>query len=120
MDNIADAISQHFQNNSDSAGEQNWLIMADDEMDDFELDLDDDVDIFDAAVPSSKTEKKKDETDEERQLRIMEGWTSSMPYACESPEQMQEQLEVIVSKLLIAAESRHWEHLVAWDGALAS
>ncbi|KAG8858716.1 hypothetical protein FRB96_004853 [Tulasnella sp. 330] len=120
MDTIADLISQHLQGNSNSTGGQNWSIMADDEMDDFEFDLDDDVDISDATALNGKNEKKKDETDEEKQLRIMEGWTSSVPYVCESLEEMQQQLEVIVSKLLIAAESRHWEHLAAWDGALAS
>lgn len=120
MDDIVDAISQHLQDDLNSASGQNWAIMADDEMDDFEFDLDDDADTFDAAAPNGRNEKKKDETDEEKQLRIMEGWTSSVPYACESPEEMRQQLEVIVSKLLIAAESRHWEHLVAWDGALAS
>ncbi|KAG9039991.1 hypothetical protein FRB95_004463 [Tulasnella sp. JGI-2019a] len=118
-----DIISQHLQHDSSNAGDRGNSsgIMADDEMDDLEFDLDDDVDIFDAGAPNGRADtKRKEETDEEKQLRILEGWTSSVPYACESLEEMQQQLEVIVSKLLIAAESRHWEHLVAWDGALAS
>lgn len=123
MDAIANAMYMHMsQQGGVEANLEDWANMADDEMEDWSLDEDDN------EVSSNLTDfgersdapRKKDETDEERQLRNLEGWTSSVPYACETREEMQEQLEIIVSKLLIAAESRHWEHVVAWNSSLST
>ncbi|KAG8925927.1 hypothetical protein FRC02_009341, partial [Tulasnella sp. 418] len=103
--------------------------MADTLEDDIDFDDDSSVvlmDEDDAALDSSlpprpevaKVETK--ETDMEKQLKVLDGYTSSLPYECEPVEEMQQRLDYIVGRLTISAESRHWEHAVAWDGALAS
>ncbi|TFK23084.1 ARM repeat-containing protein [Coprinopsis marcescibilis] len=54
----------------------------------------------------------------ERHLTSLRTYTDSLPYECETPEQMQEILESIVAKLYIAAETKNWQQFVAWDGCL--
>ena len=116
MDALADTIFRHHQR-KDSLYNPTSFDMADDQMDDMELGLDDD---YEASSPSENTTIKIDETDEEKQLRVLNGYISSLPYPCESIEDMEQQLRTIVVKMTIAAEGRHWEHFFAWDGILAS
>lgn len=114
MDALIDDIIRGIQ---ESASTGNLTIsMADDNLDDMDLELEDELDLASGgtAVP------RQPETDEQKQLRIMEGYVSALPFPCESPEEMQEELNRIISKMVIAAEGRHWDHLLAWTGAFNS
>lgn len=91
--------------------------MADDNIDDMDLELEDELDL---SSGGATTTTRQPETDEEKQLRIMDGYISALPFPAESPEDMREELNRIVSKMLIAAEGRHWDHLLAWTGAFNS
>lgn len=86
------------------------------EQDEMEAGFDDDYDYATATDGSTKRE----ETDDERQLRVLGTYLASVPYPCESVEEMKQRLDSIVAKITICAEHRIWDHLVAWDGILAS
>ncbi|KAJ3537454.1 hypothetical protein NMY22_g5581 [Coprinellus aureogranulatus] len=54
----------------------------------------------------------------EKQLNTLDTYLKSLPYECETPEQMQRALEGIVSKICIAAKAKNWFVLSTWDGML--
>ncbi|PCH33382.1 hypothetical protein WOLCODRAFT_21973 [Wolfiporia cocos MD-104 SS10] len=54
----------------------------------------------------------------ERQKASLQSYLDSLPYECESVEEMQSQLEFIVSRISICAEARNWLSLTTWDGML--
>ncbi|KAG9016679.1 hypothetical protein FRB90_002543, partial [Tulasnella sp. 427] len=67
-----------------------------DSLDDFDFELGDEL-----ALSAGATE-----TDEERQLRIMEGYTSALPFACESAGEMYKELNRILVELEISPSHR--------------
>ncbi|KAG8935851.1 hypothetical protein FRC00_010222 [Tulasnella sp. 408] len=115
MDALVDSLLQQFQDSSSTASIV--VSMADDNIDDMDLELEDELDL---SSGGATTTTRQPETDEEKQLRIMDGYISALPFPAESPEDMREELNRIVSKMLIAAEGRHWDHLLAWTGAFNS
>jgi proteasome activator subunit 4 len=54
----------------------------------------------------------------EKQLSVLDTYLKSLPYECETPEQMQRALEEIVAKICIAAKAKNWLVLSTWDGML--
>ncbi|THH18097.1 hypothetical protein EW146_g2829 [Bondarzewia mesenterica] len=54
----------------------------------------------------------------ERQRASLLTYLSSVPYQCETPEEMQEKLEFIVGKLAVCIESKNWLVLATYNGAL--
>jgi proteasome activator subunit 4 len=59
-----------------------------------------------------------DENDLENQIESMKTDIKSVPYECESMEEMQILLEVIIGKIIVCAKSENWSVLTSWDGAL--
>ncbi|KAJ7596682.1 hypothetical protein C8J56DRAFT_918063 [Mycena floridula] len=53
--------------------------------------------------------------EEQKSLQI---YLDSLPYQCESVEEMQKKLEHIVGKLYICAKAQNWHTLTSWDGML--
>lgn len=51
----------------------------------------------------------------EKQLEALQLYLKSLPYECETPEQMQRALESIVGKIYIAVKAKNWAALGAWD-----
>lgn len=54
----------------------------------------------------------------EKQRATLQTYIDSVPYECESVEQMQEKLEQIVGKIFICAKAKNWLVLSTWDGML--
>lgn len=54
----------------------------------------------------------------EKQRASLQTYLNSVPYECESTQQMQEKLEEIVEKIFICAKAKNWLVLSTWDGML--
>ncbi|KAH7927359.1 hypothetical protein BV22DRAFT_1031842 [Leucogyrophana mollusca] len=65
-------------------------------------------------IPASFTGKSSFE----KQKAALQSYVDSLPYKCESVEEMQTKLEYIVSKLLVCAEAKNWLVLTDWDAML--
>ncbi|KAF9056661.1 hypothetical protein BJ165DRAFT_1362353 [Panaeolus papilionaceus] len=73
---------------------------------------DDDVSVLDS--PSEVTE----ESAYDKQRATLQTYLNSLPYKCESIEEMDTRLEEIVAKIFICAASKNWLVLSTWDGLL--
>lgn len=73
---------------------------------------DDDVSVLDS--PSEITE----ESAYDKQRATLQTYLNSLPYKCESIEEMDARLEEIVAKIFICAASKNWLVLSTWDGLL--
>ena len=97
------------------------LDMDDGLLDDLDIDHEDELDY--ALISTNEDVSKssrRDQLDEQRQLRLLNGYLFSFPLEAESVESMQRKLDEIVQMIAVSAQTRHWEHLLAWDGILAS
>lgn len=54
----------------------------------------------------------------EGRLTSLQTYVNSVPYECESIEEMQAKLEDVVVKIMICAEAKNWLTLSTWDGVL--
>jgi hypothetical protein len=54
----------------------------------------------------------------EKQRAALQVYLNSVPYECESVEEMQTKLEEIVGKIMICAHAKNWLSLTTWDGML--
>ena len=54
----------------------------------------------------------------DKQRASLQTYLDSLPYQCESIEDMQSRLEDIVEKIYICAKSKNWLILSTWDGML--
>lgn len=54
----------------------------------------------------------------EQQKSHLQSYLDSLPYECESCEDMQAKLEDIVGKIFICAKAKNWLVLTTWDGML--
>lgn len=48
----------------------------------------------------------------------MQSYLDSLPYECESIDEMRAKLDHIVSRICICVESKNWLVLTTWDGML--
>ena len=81
--------------------------MSDDEMSLF----DDDLAEEDGSISPEQSALKK----KHASLQI---YLDSVPYECESVEEMQAKLEDIVGKIMICAHAKNWLLLTTWDAML--
>jgi hypothetical protein len=54
----------------------------------------------------------------DRQLASLQTYLDSVPYKCESVDEMQAKLEFIVGRIDICVRSKNWTVLTSWDGML--
>ena len=54
----------------------------------------------------------------DRQLAILQTHLDSLPYRCESVEEMQVKLEFIVLRIDVCVRSKNWTVLTTWDSML--
>ena len=60
-------------------------------------------------------------TDDQRAFEKLKHVAASLPYKIESEEEMQHRLDVILTRLVQAVESRDYEYgLLQWDSMFAS
>ncbi|ETW87560.1 hypothetical protein HETIRDRAFT_469691 [Heterobasidion irregulare TC 32-1] len=78
------------------------------------LNVDDIMEDDDMSIPDSSD----DQLLIGRQHTQLQRYLSSVPYQCESPEEMDEKLQVIIGKIGVCAETKNWLVLSSWNGAL--
>jgi len=76
--------------------------------------LDDDMSVSETPVESEGTVLSA----WEKQHLALQTYLNSMPYDCESIQEMQAKLEMIVGKIFICAQAQNWLALAAWDALL--
>lgn len=54
----------------------------------------------------------------EKEKAALQTYLDSIPYECESMEEMQTKLDFIVGKISICVETKNWLVLTTWDGML--
>jgi proteasome activator subunit 4 len=74
----------------------------------------DDDDIFQIDSAGELTEQ----SEMEEQVASLQTYLNSLPYECETVEEMQARLEEIVQKIYICARTKNWLVLGTWDGLL--
>lgn len=78
-----------------------------------DLDMEDDE-----ASSLSSTQEGDEQSWLEEKRESLQTYLDSIPYECESPQEMQEKLEFIVGRLYIAAKAKNWQLVTSWDGLL--
>ena len=79
---------------------------------------DDDMSVPDSPLESGDISPTRHTAAAHRSRAVLQTYLNSLPYQCESVEDMQAQLEYIVGKITICAKSKNWLVLTTWDGAL--
>ena len=74
----------------------------------------DDDDISEIESPGELTEQSA----MEKQLASLQTYLDSLPYECETVEEMQARLQEIVQKIYVCARTKNWLVLSTWDGML--
>lgn len=82
-------------------------------LDSFVVTMDDD-DISEIDSPGEFT----DQPSMDKQRASLQTYLDSLPYECETVEEMQARLEEIVQKIYICARTKNWLVLSTWDGLL--
>ncbi|KAF9459432.1 hypothetical protein BDZ94DRAFT_1312356 [Collybia nuda] len=77
-----------------------------------------DGDDVDMSVTDDTPSEAVELSSYERQRASLQTYINSLPYECESIEEMEEKLEQIVSKIYICAKAKNWLVLSTWDGML--
>ncbi|KAI0702440.1 ARM repeat-containing protein [Cytidiella melzeri] len=78
------------------------------------MDEDDGMSVLDSPLDSDDSNHSV----VDKSHAVLQSYLGSLPYECESIEDMQAQLEHIVGKIVVCAKSRNWLVLTTWDGAL--
>jgi len=68
-----------------------------------------------SATPSDVSDPIPDDA---KELKSLDTYLKSLPYECESSEEMQEKLRVIVEKLYVCVHTNSWAASVGWDHML--
>ncbi|KIJ68675.1 hypothetical protein HYDPIDRAFT_106916 [Hydnomerulius pinastri MD-312] len=77
----------------------------------------DDLDILDSPAEELSA-LTAEHSSYEKQKANLQVYLDALPYECESVEEMQQKLELIIAKLIICAESKNWSLLTTWDAKL--
>jgi proteasome activator subunit 4 len=85
---------------------------------DSEIDMDED-DMSDVdATGAGEDGILQEQSALEKQQASLQTYLNSVPYECESVEEMQASLEEIVGKIMICAHAKNWLLLTTWDANL--
>ena len=79
---------------------------------------DDEMSIIESPTPGEDDNLSPEQSAFEKQRASLQIYLDSVPYECETIEEMQAKLEVIVGKIMICAEAKNWLLLTTWDGML--
>ena len=55
---------------------------------------------------------------EAKDLKTLEGYIKSLPYSCETIDDMHEKLRVVVEKIYVCVHTNSWAASVGWDHML--
>ena len=78
--------------------------------------MDDDDISLSSATPA--TSEEFDHLEDAKQFKSLDTYLKSLPYECESSDEMQEKLQHIVSRIIICAKTRNWASMIGWDSSL--
>jgi proteasome activator subunit 4 len=87
---------------------------ADSEDSEIQLAMSDDDDDVSLAAKEDDSSLSLDE----KQRASLQIYLNSVPYECETLEEMQAKLEHMVGKIMICAHAKNWLLLTTWDGLL--
>lgn len=76
------------------------------------------MDPDDVSVTDSPIAETAEEDDYEKQVAALQSYLNSVPYECETIDEMRAKLEYIVGRILVCAEAKNWLVLSTWDGLL--
>lgn len=76
------------------------------------------MDADDVSAPDSPFGETLEDDDYEKQVSALQSYINSIPYQCESIEEMQAKLEYIVGRIVVCAQAKNWLVLSTWDGLL--
>ena len=76
------------------------------------------MDPDDVSVTDSPIAETTEEDDYDKQVVALQSYLNSVPYECETIDQMRAKLEYIVGRILVCAEAKNWLVLSTWDGLL--
>ena len=81
------------------------------------------VSLMDEFSPASDTPSVLDDStddgrEEAKQLKSLESYVNSLPYTCETQEEMDVKLNLIVERLVICAKTANWAAMIGWDSSL--
>ena len=77
---------------------------------------DDDISVSETPIDSGTVTPERYSS--EKQRNSFQTYVDSLPYECESIEEMQARLEFIVGKIFVCAQAKNWLVLTTWDGML--
>ena len=80
--------------------------------------MDEDASILDSLSLDSDSSELPGENTIEKQRATLQTYLNSLPYECESEEEMNQALEFIVGRIAICAEAKSWLVLTTWDTIL--
>jgi len=78
----------------------------------------DEMSILEPPTPGEDDNFSPEQSAFEKQRASLQIYLDSVPYECETIEEMQAKLEDIVGKIMICAEAKNWLLLTTWDGML--
>ena len=78
----------------------------------------DEMSILEPPTPEEDDNLSPEQSAFEKQRASLQIYLDSVPYECETIEEMQAKLEDIVGKIMICAEAKNWLLLTTWDGML--
>ena len=78
------------------------------------MDEDDGMSVLDSPIESDDS----NQATADKSNAVLQTYLDSLPYECESADEMNAKLEYIVGKIAICAKSKNWLVLTTWDGAL--
>lgn len=56
--------------------------------------------------------------EEVKDQKILESYLKSLPYTCESTNEMEDKLKAIVEKIAVCVQTNSWSSIIAWDHML--
>ena len=109
MADLIAALLDAVQSCSDNSSPPHYLVGKMD---------DDDMSVPDSPLESGDMSPTRQSDNVDKSRAVLQTYLDSLPYKCETIEEMQAHLEEIVSKITICAKSKNWLVLTTWDGAL--
>lgn len=71
-----------------------------------------------SVTPSEVASVEDASSNDAKELKALQSYLKSLPYGCESTEEMQEKLRLIVEKVYACVHTNSWAPSVGWDHML--
>lgn len=78
--------------------------------------MEDDAASLNSPTPAGSEDY--DNAEDAKQLKSLDTYLKSLPYECESTDEMQTKLQLIIEKIVICAKTSNWAAMIGWDTSL--